>query len=282
MPSSDHISCSLMVLAGAAFRMKDNYDTLPILTRPDLGNRFRRLPVVDVGANDGRDYTLPAALLGHRVYSFEPTPTLYDKLLRRIERHAPNVSHVESLDGFATAPRGSVHLRRSVAVSNRSGVATFTASAKGGGTANSLNGPRALPRTHRKSVTSYNVTLVTLSSVLAAEARGVFLLKIDAQGHEYHILQGAKEYLLTPDRPVYYILIEYYPKGLKAGGVDPIDLLKLLQHELGYQCFDLRCDGSKSHHRALTFKEFVRKYPAMTSNEFGTWTDLLCTRFDLL
>ena len=53
MPSSDHISCSLMVLAGAAFRMKDNYDTLPILTRPDLGNRFRNLPVVDVGANDG-------------------------------------------------------------------------------------------------------------------------------------------------------------------------------------------------------------------------------------
>lgn len=69
-----------MVLLGSVFRMKDNADTLPLLTNPKLPKRFRQLPVVDVGANDGRDYTLPAALLGHRVYSFEPTPTLFDKM----------------------------------------------------------------------------------------------------------------------------------------------------------------------------------------------------------
>ena len=113
-------------------------------------------------------------------------------------------------------------------------------------------------------------------------------LKIDAQGHEYHILQGAREYLAT--RPVYYILLEYYPKGLRAGGVDPRDLLTLLQHTLGYQCFDLRCTPSRkqakrlsAHGRhALTFNEFIAAYPAVAANEFGTWTDLLCTRFDLM
>ena len=99
-----HISCSLMVLIGSSFRMKDNSDTLPLLTNPTLPQRFRRLPVVDVGANDGRDYTLPAARLGHRVYSFEPTPSLYDKILKKIERAAPNVTHVSQLDGFVDAP----------------------------------------------------------------------------------------------------------------------------------------------------------------------------------
>lgn len=93
-------------------------------------------------------------------------------------------------------------------------------------------------------------------------------------------MSGAREYLAA--RPVYFLLVEYYPKGLRAGGVDPLQLLTLLTYELGYTCFDLRCKGSKPNQRALRLDEFVRKYPAMAANEFGTWTDLLCTRFDLL
>ena len=268
-----------MVLGGAAFRMKDNFDTLPLLLNPHLPARFRRLPVVDVGANDGRDYTLPAARLGHRVYSFEPTPKVYDRLVQRLAAEAHhNVSHFATLEGFARAPAGSVYLQRGVAVSNRSGVATFTATERGGGTANSLNGVRALPRTMRRSAVSSNVTLTTLSAVLAEEAHGVFLLKIDAQGHEYHILQGARAYITR--HPVYFLLVEFYPKGLRAGGVHPLQLLTMLQHELGYQCFDLRCTGKK--HGARTLDAFVHHYPAVAANEFGTWTDLLCTRFDLL
>lgn len=92
---------------------------------------------------------------------------------------------------------------------------------------------------------------------------------------EYHILLGAKAYIRS--HPVHYILLEYYPKGLRAGGVDPLDLLRLLQLELGYQCFDLRC----GHGGARSFEQFVRAYPAVTANEFGSWTDLLCARFDV-
>ena len=269
-----------MVLIGASFRMKDNSDTLPLLANPSLPQRFRRLPVVDVGANDGRDYTLPAARLGHRVYSFEPTPAMYDTVVGRIAHEAPNITHVSKLDGFELAPPGSIFLERGVAVSNRSGMATFTGSTKGAGTANTLNGVRALPRTMRKRVTSTNVSLTTLSSVLAREEKGIFLLKIDAQGHEYQILQGARAYLQA--RPVYYVLLEYYPKGLKAGGVDPLMMLRLLTLELGYQCFDVRCNPKRGHGGARTLEDFVRAYPSVAANEFGTWTDLLCTRFDLL
>ena len=120
----------------------------------------------------------------------------------------------------------------------------------------------------------------TLSDVLAEEDRGVFLLKIDAQGHEWHVLQGARAYMAR--HPVHFLLVEFYPKGLRAGGVEPLALLRLLQHELGYQCFDLRCSGAKAHHRALTLERFVAQYPPVTAHPYGAYTDLLCTRFDVL
>lgn len=172
-----------MILIGGNFRMKDNSDTLPLLTNPRLPARLRRLPVVDVGANDGRDYTLPPALLGHRVYSFEPTPANYDLIVRRIGKHGPNVTHTTELAGFATARAGTVYLRRGVAVSNRTGTAALTATPKAHGVSNSLNGMKALPRTVRKSAHTTTVELTTLNEVLAGEPNGLFLLKVDAQGH---------------------------------------------------------------------------------------------------
>jgi FkbM family methyltransferase len=359
---SSFVSCSFMILSGARLRMRDNSDTLPLLTNPYLPPYFRQLPVVDVGANDGRDYTLPAALLGHRVYSFEPTFSSYERILKRIAAAAPNVSHVVDGNGFTQRARGTVYLRPRIAVSNESGNATFTESRDQQGVSNSLHGLRALPRNARKKAQTATVQLTTLDHVLAEETQGIFLLKIDAQGHEYHVLQGAIAYIRS--HPVYYILLEYYPKGLRAGGTDPLDLLRLLQHELGYQCFDLRCRpgaarklAGKTHTRphARSFEQFVRKYPVrqpvslytnsclarpvprprpvclpapvapasllytvrvvlptnlgfwispspllmcstnattgrnatsspqpVTANEFGSWTDLLCTRFDLL
>ena len=182
---SSHISCAFAVLIGGTFRMKDNSDTLPLLTNPKLPARYRRLPVVDIGANDGRDYTLPPALLGHRVYSFEPTAANYDLILRRIASNAPNVTHTTSLSGFASAAVGTIYLRRGVAVSNRTGTALFTETRRASGVSNSLNGPKALPRTARRSAVGTEVQLTTLDAVLhaAGESEGLFLLKIDAQGH---------------------------------------------------------------------------------------------------
>ena len=40
-----------------------------------------------------------------------------------------------------------------------------------------------------------NVTVETLDDVLANETKGLYLLKIDAQGHEYSILRGAANYI---------------------------------------------------------------------------------------
>ena len=77
-----------------------------------------------------------------------------------------------------------------------------------------------------------------LSDELVNETEGVYLLKIDAQGHDMHVLRGAADYIRT--HPVYVILLEFSPMLMKAGGVEPLDLLHLLYDDLGYQCFDAR------------------------------------------
>ena len=38
--------------------------------------------VIDLGANDGRDFSLPALAAGHKVYAFEPVPSTFATLLK--------------------------------------------------------------------------------------------------------------------------------------------------------------------------------------------------------
>ena len=269
------VSGALTSLGMAVFK---NSDVPPILSTP-LAARHRNLPVVDIGTNLGQDLTIPAAQLGHTVYSFEPTPATYGKLLRNLGHH--NISFSRDLrdQNLHHARRG--HARRghvfalNMAVSNRSGVAVLVQD-KGLGGSNSLNGAAALPRNWAASTVSVNVA--TLDSILQHEEQGLFLLKIDSQGHEYHVLTGALEYIKT--HPIYAILLEYYPKGMAAAGVDPLDLLYLLYRQLGLQCFDIGPNAAKT---SLSLEDFAQKaYPVGNSSFFGRWTDLLCLNFRLV
>ena len=129
-----------------------------------------------------------------------------------------------------------------------------------------------------------NVTLVSLDAELAAEANGVYLLKIDAQGNELSILRGAKRYLTSHAVPIIYL--EYNPKGLSAAQASPLELLTLLTVELDYTCFDVR-EGSKAdgrHVAPLALDAFVQKYSGhpTANNGYGPFTDLQCVRLDLL
>ena len=55
-------------------------------------------------------------------------------------------------------------------------------------------------------------------------ARPIRLLKIDCQGAEPAILQGAKRALARTE----YLAIEYWPYGIRRAGYDPADLLRVL------------------------------------------------------
>ena len=228
---ANHISNALVLLANFSL---DSTGAGAALQSPWASDAWRRLPVVDVGMLHATDFTIPASTLGHRVYSFEPTPSSYAKATQALsERGIPWTAQA---DGFQHAAPGTV-LALNAAASNESGsivlsMACFrpwksdgSCDEKGGGYANSLHGG-AIPAFYKRR--EVRVKQLTLSDVLAHEPAGVYMLKIDAQGHEHHVLQGARRYLSKS--PIHMILLEFSPKLLRAAGSDPVALLRLLQH----------------------------------------------------
>ena len=124
---------------------------------------------------------------------------------------------------------------------------------------------------HGFAARTYSIPVVTLDEVLAEEDDGLFLLKIDAQGFEHHILRGAAAYIRS--HRICFILVEFYPQGLLAAGVPPLELLRLLHFGLGFQCFDM--GKAALSHGAVSLEEFVAAHPARRKG-FGSWTDLVC------
>ena len=273
--SRSHISHALGIL-GAGYALPVAH---PLLSNT-LPQFYRSLPIVDVGAHTGGDLVVPAAVRGHRVYAYEPTRPTFHALVSNLRRN--NVSMTMKRDGFRHATAGTV-LVRHAAVSDRSGSATLLQSDMYGGVANTLGGEGAMPRQYlQRGTTRRNVSTVRLADELSEEVDGVFMLKIDSQGHEMSVLRGAEAYIRA--RPVYLIQLEFFPMGLKAAGVDPLDLLTLVADDLGYQCFDMNRDrGIRRQALSLSLEEFVAAYPPVSKrNKFGEWTDLLCARLDLV
>ena len=254
-----------------------------LVASPWLPPLARNLPVVEVGSNDGTDFAVPVARSRHgRLYCFEPTRSVFQTLTSNFARSGItwlNASRPGVRGTFRHARSGTV-LAHNAAVSNETGVARFTEAINPvHNFANTLSGTDGLPNYIKGRSREVSVEMVTLDSVLVAETRGLLMLKLDTQGHEFHILRGAMNYLR--ENPVYTILLEFTPKLLLNAGVQPMQLMQLLYKTLGYQCFDLSPPPNDSAPLSLSFKKFLVHYSPEGRN-FGRWTDLLCVNFALM
>ena len=138
---------------------------------------------VDVGANEGI-YSGRLSQLAPRVVSFEPIPWFADRLRRKLGR---NVTVVEA------------------ALSNRSGTAQlripYHEAIEMHGTS-TLEAHNPLPGATR--VRLIDCRLEKLDDVVEAP---VGFIKIDVEGHEVPVLEGA-ETILRRDRPILYVETE--------------------------------------------------------------------------
>jgi FkbM family methyltransferase len=142
--------------------------------------------VIDVGANSGQFSSAIRALLPQAtIYAFEPLPECAARLTQRIARlSGSGVTHVFQ-----------------VAVGDREGEVEFWRSSF-------TKASSALPMAelHRKAfpwsrnANRLSVPMVTLDSLVARLALlPKVLLKIDVQGYERHVLEGAREFLRQVD-----------------------------------------------------------------------------------
>lgn len=171
---------------------------------------------VDVGANLGGYTVRLSELVGAQgvVHAFEPIPRTFRLLKHNVERLGTSRNVVlHQAAASDVSGRAEIHLPLEGKLPNY-----YTASLEGRGM-----GP----------VRVVSVRTTTLDNALA-ECPRVAFLKVDAEGAEWHVLQGARA-LLRQSHPV--ILCEI-GGGILRFGRRPEEVFDLLA-EFGYQAYQL-------------------------------------------
>jgi FkbM family methyltransferase len=175
------------------------------------------MTVIDVGANVGDVALAAAAIVGAsgRVIAYEPGPAAAGELRER-SRHSPQVEI------------------RQAAVSDRCGAVHFFVDPTKSTSATLFAGV-AGPN-HR----AVNVTVCSLDSELPTLPVGIDVIKIDAQGAEGRILEGARR-LLKRDKPL--LVFELWTPGLQAAESSGEVLLQRLA-AFGYHFHPVNAKGA--------------------------------------
>lgn len=240
---------------------------------PDAADRV----IIDVGANNGDEYTLRGWEKGHTVIAFEPSPMVVEQFKRlmisnRVAVLMVNIDHRNVNRSAISTPSGGVRVlipRDSsynakvyllpFALSNKSAELPFYESSCK--SMNSCGKVNRLPVTADEKGNIIVQTYRIDDLILPVNIDKMWMLKIDVEGHELEVLQGARK--LLDESRIEYIVVEFSPNG-RMGIQWGLDLLEEL-HARGYTCFHLRgfgrCDIKKKRSPSLTCN-----YPFSTSD----------------
>ena len=217
--------------------------TTTLLLQEDIAPEFRLLSplcrqivrgcLVDMGANVGLYTLLMRAKSACPIIAYEPQPFLCDLLRRNVaHNHLPDIEVRNVACGakpgevpFYVGTNGSVAIMRNAP--DQLGLNSFGTSL-----------PTAWEGQARKVYHGdvvIKVPVVTLDNDLA-DRSDIALLKIDCEGFEYDILQGAKN-LIERHHP--QLFIEIHPAGLEKFGHSTQALIEILRplYKLEFWCF---------------------------------------------
>jgi FkbM family methyltransferase len=170
---------------------------------------------VDIGAHKGAYTYWMARRVGRsgRVFAFEPQPRLAAPLARTFAAmRLPQVSVIEMAASSSTADGVPMSVRR-----------------------HSTHGA-ALDRFEGPDVDVVAVKTISVDDFIAGQSPPrLDFIKIDAEGHELSILEGALE-ALRRFRPAVLAEIEVRHHPGAANGANPIEQVVHLLAGLGYQC----------------------------------------------
>lgn len=164
--------------------------------------------MIDIGANIGY-YTLIAAdmITDGIIYSFEPVKANYDLLIKNI-----NINSFSNIKSFQKA------------VSDKSGKDKIFIDGTNLGN-HSLTENNIVDRSNFDEIET-----ISLDSFLDNSNENVtddIVIKMDTQGSEGLIIKGSEKFFLNNKN--IKILMEFWPKGLRNMGTDPLELLNKLQ-----------------------------------------------------
>jgi FkbM family methyltransferase len=183
---------------------------------------------IDVGANVGYFTAVMAQVVGPagRVLSFEPVPEIRDSLTWAVALNA--FENVKVLD---------------CALGSHEGESEMSVDPRVAGSSSLVSAP--LPPSIPPSPEAYRVGVKvrTLDGLLASgdvDAPNVKLIKVDAEGSELDVLQGAMR-LIEAARP--HLVFELNAVASRAAGWNLADIRSLLEKAGGYDLYQLTHAG---------------------------------------
>ena len=182
--------------------------------------------IIDVGANLGLYTLLLRSVSARPIISFEPQPFLFKLLETNIAFN--RLPCVEARNVACGAQSGRVPFTLGINGSISDGAAAEGAALS--------DDPDTEARRTQQGNTVVNVPLVGLDENLA-RVTPIALLKIDCEGFEFDILQGARN-LIERQRPV--LFLEVHPTLLGRFGHSVEEILNFLNphYDLEFWCFD--------------------------------------------
>jgi len=228
----------------------------------EIGNvAMRALPpglMLDVGAYDGVD-SLRFAATGHRVYAFEPTPSKKAKIL----------------DAFAKSPYAEQLQLFPMCVSNSSGTTAFYVTTQynpgledGDGSLGSQQDQMEPPPW---PATRFDVPVTTLDDVVGG-VDTVLYAKIDAQGHDWGVLLGAHDLVMS--HRLQRLAFEISPGSDTSVHHAYVEAVTWLT-SAGYSCYN--CQNSSTLPVADLVAELASTPFIMKGADVSAWTDVVCT-----
>lgn len=187
------------------------YSPLPLKWAFEQLIRYPRATLIDVGASTGCFTLLSRHHPDLRVYAFEPVQLTYEVLQENVQLNALQ-------DRVIVYRKG---------VSNYEGTGKLhTILADGGKGVSMVDG---IPAYH-KAVEDSDIEVVTIDSFCAVNNIIPTFIKIDVEGNELQVLQGAKE---TLNRYHPFVIAEYSEQNTWQYGYHANEMIPLLE-ELGY------------------------------------------------
>jgi FkbM family methyltransferase len=171
---------------------------------------------VDVGANIGLFTLLGAGVVGPhgKVYALEPTTTTYERLVHNVTQN-----HLKNVTCFQ------------VALSDQDEERMLTISTEGLAAWNSLAHPCVGTHFAQEQIRCYQWDTFVTEHDLTGR---VTLMKIDIEGWEFYMLQGAQVTLRRADAPD--LLVEFTEVNANAAGVTGAAVYELLE-TFGYRLY---------------------------------------------
>lgn len=238
----------------------------PQLFPPGLGNKnASRMVVLDVGANNGDSYTLRAYQEGHTVVAFEPSPMVNNLFKDVMNQNGVRLTVLNGSTETSTPAQG--HTASSLKISGRNKVYLIPAALSKKTTILNLHqspcsDKRKCGKINRlvEDSRSKNIVKVPVYRLddmsFPVDPKSVWFMKIDVEGHELEVLQGARNFIKSAEIP--YIGLEFAAHG-RSGIKWGVDLLEEL-HSQQYSCYHLRGFG-KCHDREHRSPSLKCNYP---------------------